>query len=53
MGFFVRHNVGYKRLNKNLVRNTVSEIKKAGIEAVGFFMIGFPTETKKEIKEKN
>ena len=40
-----------KRLNKNLVRNTVCEIKKAGIEAVGFFMIGFPTETKKEIQE--
>ena len=40
-----------KRLNKNLIRNTVSEIKKAGIEAVGFFIIGFPTETKKEIKE--
>ena len=40
-----------KRLNKNLVRNVVSEIKKAGIEAVGFFMIGFPTEKKDEIKE--
>jgi len=40
-----------KRLNKNLVRKTVEEIKKAGIEAVGFFMIGFPGETKEEIKE--
>ena len=40
-----------KRLNKNLVRKTVEEIKKADIEAVGFFMVGFPTETKKEIKE--
>ena len=40
-----------KRLNKNLVRTVVSEIKKAGIQPVGFFMIGFPTETKEEIKE--
>ena len=34
-----------------MVRKTVEEVKKAGIEAVGFFIIGFPTETKKEIKE--
>ena len=40
-----------KRLNKDLVRKTVEEINKAGIQAVGFFMIGFPTETKKEMKE--
>ena len=40
-----------KRLNKDLVRKTVQDIKNAGIEAVGFFMIGFPTETKSEIKE--
>ena len=40
-----------KRLNKNLVRNVVNEVKKAGIQAVGFFIVGFPTETKKEIKE--
>ena len=40
-----------KRLNKDLVRNVVNEIKKAGIQAVGFFIVGFPTETKKEINE--
>ena len=40
-----------KRLNKDLVKNVVNEVKKAGIQAVGFFMVGFPTETKKEIKE--
>ena len=40
-----------KRLNKDLVRKTVEEVHKAGIQAVGFFMIGFPTETKKEMKE--
>ena len=40
-----------KRLNKNLVRKTVEEINKAGIQAIGFFMIGFPTETKEEMKE--
>ena len=40
-----------KRLNKNLVKNVVDEVKKAGIQAVGFFIVGFPTETKKEIKE--
>ena len=40
-----------KRLNKDLVRNVVNEVKKAGIQAVGFFIVGFPTETKKEISE--
>ena len=40
-----------KRLDKKLVKGVVSEIKKAGIQSVGFFMIGFPTETKEEIKE--
>ncbi len=40
-----------KRLNKDLVKNVVNEVKKAGIQAVGFFIVGFPTETKKEIKE--
>ena len=40
-----------KRLNKDLVRKTVEEVHKAGIQSVGFFMIGFPTETKKEMKE--
>ena len=40
-----------KRLDKNLVKGIVSEVKKAGIQSVGFFMIGFPTETRDEIKE--
>ncbi len=40
-----------KNLNKDLVRKTVDDIKNAGIESVGFFMIGFPTETKEEIQE--
>ena len=40
-----------KRLDKKLVKNVVNEVKKAGIQTVGFFMIGFPTETKAEIKE--
>ena len=40
-----------KRLNKNLVRDVVNEVKKSGIQAVGFFIVGFPTETKEEIKE--
>ena len=40
-----------KRLDKNMVKGVVKEIKKAGIQTVGFFMIGFPTETEKEIKE--
>ena len=40
-----------KRLNKKVVRKTVNEIKKVGIEAIGFFIIGFPTETKEEIEE--
>ncbi len=40
-----------KNLNKDLVRKVVDDIKNAGIESVGFFMLGFPTETKNEIKE--
>lgn len=40
-----------KRLNKDLVTKVVDDIKRAGIQAVGFFIVGFPTETKKEIKE--
>jgi radical SAM superfamily enzyme YgiQ (UPF0313 family) len=38
-----------KRLDKNLVRKVVTWVKDSGIDAVGFFMIGMPTETKKEI----
>ena len=38
-----------KRLDKDLVRNVVKMVKDSGINGVGFFMIGFPTETKEEI----
>ena len=40
-----------KKLKKNIVRETVEMVKKAGIEAWGFFMIGFPSETKEEIQK--
>lgn len=39
-----------KQLNKEIVKKTVCEVVDAGIEAWGFFMIGFPTETKEEIQ---
>ena len=39
-----------KELNKEVVTKTCKEISEAGIEGVGFFMIGFPTETREEIK---
>ena len=42
-------NIIKKRLDKNLVRNVVTMVKNSGIDAVGFFIIGFPTETKEEI----
>ncbi len=38
-----------KRLDKGLVRQTVRSVVDAGIEAWGFFMIGFPTETREEM----
>lgn len=39
-----------KQLNKDIVRKTCQEISDVGIETIGFFMIGFPTETKEEIQ---
>lgn len=39
-----------KQLNKEIVKKTVQEVVDADIEAWGFFMIGFPTETKEEIE---
>ena len=39
-----------KQLNKDVVRDTVKMVSDVGIETVGFFMIGFPTETKEEIE---
>lgn len=39
-----------KQLNKEIVRKTCKLIHEVGIETTGFFMIGFPTETKQEIK---
>ncbi len=38
-----------KSLTTDMVRNGVKMIKKAGIDVRGFFMIGFPTETRSEI----
>ena len=38
-----------KQLNKKVVRETCKLISEVGIETTGFFMIGFPTETKEEI----
>ena len=38
-----------KRLDVNLVRKVVTMVKESGIDAVGFFMVGLPTETEEEI----
>lgn len=38
-----------KDLDVNVVRQVVEWVTQAGIEAWGFFMIGFPTETREEI----
>lgn len=40
-----------KNLTKGQIRQGVKLAKKAGIAIRGFFMIGFPTETKKEIMQ--
>ncbi len=40
-----------KRLNVELVRKVVGWVSDAGIESCGFFMIGFPTETREEIQK--
>jgi radical SAM superfamily enzyme YgiQ (UPF0313 family) len=39
----------HKKLDVNLVRSVVQDVVDAGIEAWGFFMIGFPTETRAEV----
>ena len=39
-----------KNLKLNQVNDVVSWSRKYGIETLGFFMIGFPTETEEEIK---
>ena len=39
-----------KHLNVDLVRKVVGWVNESGIEAWGFFMIGFPTETRAEIE---
>ena len=38
-----------KHLKPSMVRDVVDDVVAAGIEAWGFFMIGFPTETRAEI----
>ncbi|MBX7166444.1 MAG: B12-binding domain-containing radical SAM protein [Pirellulales bacterium] len=40
----------HKKLDVGLVRRVVQDVVDAGIEAWGFFMIGFPTETRAEIQ---
>ena len=40
-----------KSLTKDMVRQGVKWAKEAGIDVRGFFMIGFPTETREEILE--
>jgi len=39
-----------KHLKPSMVRGVVNDVVEAGIEAWGFFMIGFPTETRAEIE---
>jgi len=39
-----------KELNQEIVKKIVQDVADVGIETVGFFMIGFPTETKQEIE---
>lgn len=38
-----------KNLNVEIMRRVVADVVDSGIEAWGFFMIGFPTETREEI----
>lgn len=40
-----------KNVTKETIRNACKSAKKAGIDVRGFFMIGFPTETREEILE--
>ena len=40
-----------KRITKKQVRETISHIKKEGIDLTIYLMIGFPTETKEEMQE--
>jgi len=40
-----------KKITKDQIRNSVSLIKKVGIEFAIYLMIGFPTETKEEMRE--
>lgn len=40
-----------KRLTAEKIKEKLNLIKEAGLEAIGFFIIGYPTETKKEISE--
>jgi anaerobic magnesium-protoporphyrin IX monomethyl ester cyclase len=40
-----------KRINKTQIEKAVKMCKKVGIEAFCFFMLGYPTETEKEMRE--
>jgi len=40
-----------KRLTKEQIRNKIHIIRKVGLEVIGFFIIGYPAETKADILE--
>ncbi|MFQ6112014.1 MAG: B12-binding domain-containing radical SAM protein, partial [Nitrospinota bacterium] len=40
-----------KQLTKELIRSRVEMIARAGIEVCGFFILGFPGETREEIED--
>lgn len=40
-----------KRLTKEIIREKICLIRKVGLEVIGFFIIGYPDETKKDILE--
>ena len=42
--------INKKKITKEQIRSAVSLIKKVGIEFTAYLMIGFPTETKKEMQ---
>ncbi len=40
-----------KRITVSLIKEKVAQIRKAGLEVYGFFIIGYPTETLNDIKK--
>jgi len=47
----VRNEIVHKKLSNRQIEEGVQLCKKTGIKPVLFFMLGFPTETKKDIEE--